>query len=123
MKIGCVVVGVGFVFLSLFLIACVIVVLISASLLLLSLLALFSLLLCLCLSPRWRRQSYRHWHRCCQGIGCFILFAGGIGIGTVGILVLFLAILRAVVIVFFRLCIVWLRSTMQRVCVLLTEGT
>ena len=45
-----------------------ILVLVFALLLLLSLLALFSLLRCLGLSRRWRRYSYRQWHRCCWSI-------------------------------------------------------
>ena len=114
--VDCVAVGVGAVFPNVFLIANVIaafwvvisvassaliVVLISASLLL-----LISLLHCLRLSPRWRRQSYRHWHRCCWRIGCIILFAAVIGIGIVIIVVLLS------IVVVFRLCSVWQRHSM-----------
>ena len=55
---------------------------------------------------RWRRQSYRYWHRCCWRIGCIILFAAVIGIGIVIIVVLL------GIVVFFRLCSVWQRHSM-----------
>ena len=88
--------------------------------LLLWLLALFSLLHCIGLSPPWRRQSYRH--RSCWCIGCIILFAGVIGVGT-GIVVVLLLVVVVVVVVACPLCSVWQGSIMQRVYVFLTRNT